>query len=299
MSLRALQYLVAVADFQHFSRAAAHCCVSQPTLSMQLKKLEHQLGVQLIERRQHQVMLTQQGEKVLPYARDALNSWLQLQQVAKIDCDPFSGRLAIGIIPTVAPYLLPRIMPQLHQALPDLQIELVEQKTDTVLAQLKNGRLDAMIAATPIVAEGLKYQHLFDEHFLLAVSKRHRWARRKRIVSMTLQQELASENLLLLDDGHCLREQALVFCDLTSLQVAHNLRATSLEVLRHMVLQDVGITLIPSLAYRVDDGLHYIDVINPQPKREIALFWRASSNKQAVLDVIAQQILNADVQVTR
>ena len=233
MNLRDLQYLVAVSDTLHFGRAAAQVHVSQPTLSMQLKKLEETLGVQLIERSNKQVMLTPIGMEIAARARGILTSTAQLVEVAKHARDPLAGTLHLGLFPTLAPYLLPSLMPHLRARFPALKLQLVEEKTPELLQQLEAGEIDAALLTLPLPAAhpALVSASLFTEPFLLAVSPSHRLAKRKKVALSDLTQE----SVLLLEDGHCLRDQALEICQMIGVGEASHFRATSLETLRHMV----------------------------------------------------------------
>ena len=273
MNLRDLQYLVAVADHLHFGKAAEYCHVSQPTLSMQLKKLEERLGVQLIERSNKHVLFTSIGQDITTRARRILNEAEHIKTVAANARDPLSGDLRLGIFPTLAPYLLPRIMPSLHQALPALNLLLVEEKTDLLLQLLQRGTLDAAMLALPITQEGVMTQALFTEPFLLAVPASHPLATRQTVDYESLQ----DITLLLLDEGHCLREQALDICRAIGTGEARHFRATSLETLRHMVAAGNAVTLMPALAALPNPAIVYIPFAESPPARTIGLCWRDMS----------------------
>ena len=288
MNLRDLKYLVALADLRHFGKAAQACFVSQPTLSMQIKKLEEFLGVVLLERGA-QVMLTPTGERVVEQARRVLRETEQLQRIAQQARDPFSGELRLGIIPTVAPYLLPDALPKLRRALPDIQVHLLEAQTATLTRLLASGAIEAAIVALPFALERVVQRPLYVEPFLLAVAKDHQLARRKTV---TLA-DLDGEQVMLLEDGHCLRDQALSICASAGAVENVNFRATSIETLRHMVAANAGVTLMPERAqsgtsircipFRVDQGAD-------APHRVIGLVWRESSARSAVLAAMAQAL---------
>lgn len=287
MNLRDLHYLVTTADLLHFGRAAEACHVSQPTLSMQLKKLEGELGVQLFERTNKQVMLTPIGGEVVARARHVLSEVGQMKQLAQNSRDPLAGELRLGLFPTLAPYLLPSLMPKLTAAFPKLDMLLVEEKTPTLIAQLEAGHIDAALLAMPVDSDSLAHAPLFVEPFLLAVATTHALAKRK---SVRLD-ELRNESVLLLEDGHCLRDQALEVCHRLGIGEANHFRATSLETLRHMVAGGNAVTLMPKLATQEDSAtLRYIPFAASPPSRHIALYWRKSSARTPLFTAMAQQI---------
>jgi LysR family transcriptional regulator, hydrogen peroxide-inducible genes activator len=254
LSLRALGYLAALAETLHFGKAAERCFVSQPTLSAQLRKLEEQLGVQLVERGQ-QVRLTPIGERVVERAIRVLDEAREIEELARNFQDPLAGDVRIGLIPTVGPYLLPHIAAELREQFPRLKLLLLEHQTHALVELLKSGEVDVGILALPIPPERLVTRALYTETFQVALPAAHRLARRKRI-KLT---DLDGESLLLLEEGHCLRDQALAACRLARVREAPDFRATSLETLRQMVAAGVGITLLPSrLASRLRArGNHY------------------------------------------
>ena len=283
MNLRDLQYFVAVADHQHFGRAAEACNVSQPTLSMQLRKLEDYLGVALLERGK-QVMVTAVGEQVLRHARAALQHAGDIRQLAKTAQDPFAGELRLGAFPTFAPYFLPLAVPRIHKALPKLKLLLVEEKTPRLIEQLRLGALDAAFLALPIEEDWLDSRPLIEDPFLLAVPKSHPLAGRKRVS----ERDMRGEQLLLLEDGHCLRSQTLQVCSLMGAREEQEFRATSLETLRQMVAAGVGITLIPQMAVRKDANVAYIPFTGDVPSRTIGLVWRKQAARSACIHRIGE-----------
>lgn len=283
MNLRDLQYLVAVADAGHFGKAASKCNISQPTLSMQLKKLEEYLGVTLFERTNKQVMITAVGKRIADEARAVLQGAEGIRAIARNAQSPFAGDFRLGAFPTLAPYFLPHAIPAISKALPELRLLLVEDKTADLLRALEAGTLDAALIALPVDAKGLTSQPLFDDPFLLAVPRNHALANRKRVTPEDLQ----GYPLLLLEDGHCLRDQALEVCSLMGGREQDEFRATSLETLRQMVVAGVGITLIPKLAQREGDGLIYIPFAAPAPLRTIGLVSRKTSARMECVDALA------------
>lgn len=282
MNFRDLKYLVAVAEHRHFGRAADACFVSQPTLSTQLKKLEEELGVVLIERTNRQVMLTAVGERVVAQAQRVLREASQLAVIADEYADPFGGDFRLGIIPTVAPYLLPKILGPIRRNLPSLKIQLTEGQTAVIGRLLRDGDLDAVILALPLDEDNMVQRLLYHEPFYLAVAKSHRLAAKKKVTV----DDLDEERVLLLEDGHCLRDQALEVCSTHNAVENTNFRATSLETLRQMVVAEVGVTLMPELAVPTKPaaGIRYIPFRGEIPHRDIGLCWRRSSPREPLLE---------------
>ena len=290
MNLRDLRYLVAVAEHRHFGRAAAACFVSQPTPT-QLKKLEETLGVTLIERTNRQVMLTPVGESIVAQAQRVLGEVNRLVGFAEEHRDPLGGEFRLGIIPTVAPYLLPRILGPVREALPNLKIQLTEAQTAVITRMLREGDLDAVILALPLGEDNIAESALYREPFYLAVSDRHEKANRQSVSVADLDQE----QVLLLEDGHCLRDQALEVCKSHNAVENTNFRATSLETLRQMVAANVGTTLMPELARPAEGGgVSYIPFDEPDPpSRTIGIAWRNSSPRVALLDQMTRTLRTA------
>ena len=292
MNLRDLQYLVALADHRHFGRAAAACFVSQPTLSTQVRKLEEELGVALVERAPRNVMLTPVGRDMAERARRVLGEVEQMKEAARRTQDPEAGSVRLGIFPTLGPYLLPHVVPQLRVRFPKLELLLVEEKSPVLLERLHEGRLDAALLAMPIHDESLHVEFLFEEPFLLAVPSGHRLAG-----AGTLElADLAHERLLLLEDGHCLRDQALDVCRLAGASEKSEFRATSLETLRQMVAAHVGVTLLPTLSVQPpvarSEDIALVPFSEPRPSRRIAMAWRRSSAMGGFLAQVAAVFRN-------
>lgn len=288
MNLRDLRYLVALADHLHFGRAAAATFVSQPTLSTQIRKLEDELGVSLIERAPRHVMLTPVGHDIAERSRRILSDVDQLKETARRSRDPEAGTVRLGIFPTLGPYLLPHVIPQLRKRFPNLELLLVEEKTETILRLLREGRLDAGILALPQHDERLHIEPLFEEPFVLAVPSGHTLASRKHITLADLNRE----SLLLLDEGHCLRDQALDVCHLAGAEEKSGFRATSLETLRQMVAANVGVTLLPVLAVKPpvsrSENIALIQFKGVPPHRQLAMMWRKSSAQGGFLKQLAE-----------
>lgn len=288
MNLRDLRYLVALAELRHFGRAAEACFVSQPTLSTQIKKIEDELGVVLVERAPRKVMLTQAGAEIAHRARVVLNEVEQIRSIARRNLDPEAGSLKLGIFPTLGPYLLPHVVPRLRERFPRMELLLIEEKTEVLLQQLHEGRIDAAVLALPLHEEQLHTELLFEEPFVLAVPATHALAGRGRLDLDTI----ADERLLLLDEGHCLRDQALDVCHLAGASEKDGFRATSLETLRQMVAAGVGVTLLPLLAVQPpvprSESIRLLSFTDSKPSRQIALVWRKSSAQGEFLLKVAE-----------
>ncbi|MBX3706207.1 MAG: DNA-binding transcriptional regulator OxyR [Pseudomonadales bacterium] len=289
MNLRDLRYLVAVAEQRHFGRAAEACFVSQPTLSTQIKKLEEELGVVLIERTNRQVMLTPVGERIVAQAQRVLREVNQLVHIAQAYQDPFGGEFRLGIIPTVAPYLLPKILGPINKAFPKLKTQLTEGQTLNITRMLRDGELDAVILALPLDEEHVEQVKLYTEPFYFAASRQHPKAGQKSVRLADLE----DEQVLLLEDGHCLRDQALAICQTAHAVENTNFRATSIETLRQMVAANVGITLMPELAVPQKSAtVRYLPFSGATPHRDIGLCWRTSSTREELLEELAKLLID-------
>ncbi len=290
LKLKDLRYLVAVADQRHFGRAAALCFVSQPTLSAQLRKLEDSLGVQLIERAPNNVSLTAAGEQIVARARRILEATDEVVALARSQRDPLSGRLRVAFLPTIGPYLLPHVAPAVRKRLPRLELRLYEYQTGPMLEKLHAGELDLGILALPVPLEGLESSELYAEPFTVALPERHPLAARE---SLRLA-DLKGEKLLLLEEGHCLRDQALEVCSRAGVTDQQDFRATSLETLRQMVATGAGITLLPELAgtgaYRSARGVVLRPFARPAPVRHIGAVWRKSTARAAAIEALCALI---------
>lgn len=289
MNVRDLEYLVSLAEFKHFRRAADACHVSQPTLSGQIRKLEDELGIMLLERTSRKVVFTQTGMLLVEQARTILREINVLREMASQQGEEMAGPLHIGLIPTLAPYLLPHIIPMLHHNYPQLEMYLHEAQTHGLLSQLDSGKLDCVIMALTKESETFIEIALFDEPMMLAVYEDHPWAGRDRVQ----MSELAGEKLLMLEDGHCLRDQAMGFCFEAGADEDGHFRATSLETLRNMVAAGSGITLLPALAVpqqRYRDGVVYLPCYKAEPKRSLGLVYRPGSPLRGRYERLAESI---------
>jgi LysR family hydrogen peroxide-inducible transcriptional activator len=290
LKLKDLRYLVAVADSLHFGRAAAKCFVSQPTLSAQLRKLEEYLGVQLIERQPRRIALTEAGEEIARRARTMLESSDAIMSMAQTRRDPLAGQLRVALLPTIGPYLLPNVVLKMQKALPQLQLMLYEYQTEPMLERLQQGEIDMGILALPVHVDGLVTRELYQEPFVAALPAQHRLASRSRVRIEDLQ----GETLLLLEDGHCLRDQALAVCARIGTHEKQDFRATSIETLRQMVATGAGVTLLPELAsvgsYSAIKGLSIVPFSKPVPTRTVGAVWRKSTARSTAIEAVCEQL---------
>jgi LysR family hydrogen peroxide-inducible transcriptional activator len=290
MTLKQLRYLGALAEHRHFGRAAVACAVTQPALSMQIRDLEKYLGVDLVERRQGEAALTeigleivQRGERILAASRD-------LEDYARHRRRPLTGRLVMGIIPTLAPYVLPRLLPALQRRHPDLRIELRETLTKALVEELIRGSLDTVMMALPISEKEIEAIKLFDDAFLLAVPADDPRPETARVFA----QDIDPRRLILLEEGHCLRDQALAYCAAQRRDGAVGLGATSLATVMQMVANGYGITLVPQVAVDVevrDERVKLLRFAPPAPGRSVGLAWRQTSPRKTDFLALGQIIM--------
>lgn len=282
IKLRDLEYLLAVAEHKHFGRAAEACFVSQPTLSGQIMKLEQQLELALFERHKRQVLLTPAGEVLIREAREVIRAAGQFQACAKSLLDPLAGELHAGLIPTLAPYLLPHIMPTLGRELENINFYLHEEKTQDLLTQLNDGSLDFAILPYLDEMEAFERYDLFNEELLLAMPVDHPLAQKPDLQL----QDLHDHSVLTLQDGHCLRDQAMGYCFAAGAREDQRFRASSLETLRHMVAAGSGVTLLPRLSTlnrQSDEGIVYRGFSEPAPTRQISLLIRSNYSRMPAI----------------
>jgi LysR family hydrogen peroxide-inducible transcriptional activator len=276
-TLRQLEYLVEIADRESFSRAARACGVTQPALSAQIQRLEEGLGMTLFERQPRRVVPTAAGRRVIESARHVLRAVEALVDEATLLRDPLEGTLRLGVIPTIAPHLLPRVMPAVRNAFPDLRLLLQEERTDRLTAMLDASELDLALVALESELGDLVVEPLFRDPFVLAVSREHRLASRNAVAPSDLE----GEDVLLLDDGHCLRQQTSIICDAAGACELGDFRATSLGTLVQMVATGVGVTLIPRMSIEGETGftrdVAIVPFESPGPGRTVALAWRRST----------------------
>ena len=300
MTLTELRYIVAVARERHFGRAAEACFVSQPTLSVAVKKLEDELGVVLFERGTGEATPTAIGERIVEQAQRALEQAGAIKDIAKQGKDPLSGPLRIGVIYTIAPYLLPGLVRLLHRRAPQMPLHLQENYTHRLRELLKQGDIDAAILALPFDEPGFALQPVYDEPFVVALPRDHAWAKRKSLQSS----ELKKETMVLLGTGHCFRDQVLrANPELDRFAGGDGLQKTfegsSLETIRQMVASGVGITVLPatSVPTRVprDSLLAYVPFAAPVPDRRVVLVYRKSFTRKAAIETLRKAIIDCDL----
>jgi LysR family transcriptional regulator, hydrogen peroxide-inducible genes activator len=293
-TLRQLEYAVAVADHRHFRRAAAACAVSQPALSTQIRELEDQLGVRLFERGRGGVVVTPEGGRIAEQARAILASARELVDVGRSLGRPLAGPLRLGVIPTVAPYLLPKVLPGLQGVYPDLSLLLREDQTARLVERLAAGELDVLLLALEANLGDSVQLPLFRDRFQLVVRRDHALARRRRV----RESDLEGSELLLLDDGHCLRDQTLSACQARGARERANFRATSLGTLTQMVASGIAATLLPELALASEVApradLVAVPFERPEPHRTIGLVWRRGSARTAQYRLLAAHLVPPD-----
>jgi LysR family hydrogen peroxide-inducible transcriptional activator len=278
VTLRQLRYLAALARQKHFGRAADECAVSQPALSMQVRELEREIGAELVERRAGEIALTETGLEVARRAEHILAATRDLVDFAR-HRGILNGRLRLGIIPTLAPYVLPRILPQLQTAYPALRLEVRETQTKTLLNELVNGELDAVMLALPVEGADVEILPLFDDRFLLALAADDPLPAERRVAVGDVDQR----RLILLEEGHCLRDQTLAFCGTTNGDAPASLGATSLTTVMQMVANGYGVTLLPEVAANVENQDRRVKLLRfaaPEPARAIGLAWRRTSPRK-------------------
>jgi LysR family transcriptional regulator, hydrogen peroxide-inducible genes activator len=278
-TLKQFKYLDALARERNYARAAASCHITQPALSMQIKELEGELGIALVERGQRVFALTQTGSEIVRRARSIVMATDDLVDFARHAARPLSGTLRLGVIPTIAPYLLPRALPLMRERFPDISLKLREAQTTDLVDDLSGGRLDLLLLSMPILAPGIETISLFDDRFLLVTQAGSLADESRRVDPSTLK----DMRLLLLSDGHCLRDQALSLCRLADSDALGELGATSLTTIVQMVANGLGVTLLPQMAVDAevrDERLALLRLRDPEPSRTIGLAWRSTSARK-------------------
>ncbi len=292
MSLTELKFIVAVAQARNFRRAAENCFVTQPALSLAIKKLEQELNVIIFERSRSDVSMTEIGEKIVEQASRVLEETARIKQIAELGKNQLKGTFKLGLIHSIGPYLLPEIIPILRKIAPDMPLEVEENLTANLETQLKNGVIDAAIIALPFNVAGLQYKALYDEEFDVVVPATHHWALRKHIKP----EELSDEKVLLLNSGHCFSNQVTQACPELS-RKGEVLQGNSLETIRNMVASNLGITVLPcsATAERYNNPLiKVIPFAAPAPTRRIAIAWRKSFVRLEAVEKIAESIKAID-----
>jgi LysR family hydrogen peroxide-inducible transcriptional activator len=295
MTLTELRYIVAVARERHFGRAAEACFVSQPTLSVAVKKLEEELGVTLFERGPGEVSVTPGGQRIVEQAQRVLEEASRIREIAAAGKDPLAGQLRLGAIYTIGPYLLPKLIPILRKNAPAMQLLIQENFTHRLAEMLKSGEVDVILIALPFDEPAVETRAVYDEPFFVAVPKGHPWETRKRVTA----DELTRESLLLLGEGHCFRDQVLDICHTIRAKdrspLARTVEGGSLETIRQMVAGGVGVTVLPSTSVAgtpsASDLIRVLPFAKPTPTRRVALAWRKSFPRPEAIEVLRRSIL--------
>jgi len=295
MTLTELRYIVAVARERHFGHAAQACFVSQPTLSVAVKKLEEELGVTLFERGPGEVTVTPAGQRIVEQAQRVLEEASRIKDLAAAGRDPLAGPLGLGAIYTIGPYLLPKLIPILRRSAPAMQLHIQENFTHRLADSLKSGEVDVILIALPFDEPGVETRAVYDEPFMVAIPKGHAWEGRKRITS----EELTKESLLLLGEGHCFRDQVLEFCHTMRARerspIARTVEGGSLETIRQMVAGGVGVTVLPSTSVNANSGandlIRILPFARPVPSRRVGLAWRRSFPRPEAIEALRKAIL--------
>lgn len=302
MTLTELRYIVALARERHFGRAAEACFVSQPTLSVAIRKLEDEFGLQIFERGSTGIQTTAMGDRIIEQAQRVLEEAGYLKDLARQGRDPMVGPIRVGVIFTIGPYLLPALVPAMIQRYPLMPMILQENTTAKLLESLRQGELDLLILAEPFDTQGLLVEPVYDEHFVLAVPREHPWTKRRWIASA----ELRDQNMLLLGTGHCLRDQVIEICpelsrySQSSSGIQKTFEGSSLETIRHMVASGIGITVLPQTACpstRADGLLCYLPFEAPVPSRRVALAVRKSFARPAAVSALKELLLGLGLPV--
>lgn len=300
MTLTELRYIVALARERHFGRAAEKCFVSQPTLSVAVKKLEDELGVALFERGAAEVTVTPVGARIVEQAQRVLEEAAAIKSLALQGKDELAAPLRFGAIYTIGPYLMPLLIPLLHKRAPRMPLLIQENYTAKLAELLKTGEVDVVVLSLPFSEPGIVTQPLYDEPFRVLMPATHPWARKARIPAS----DLCRENLLLLSSGNCFREQVLQTCSgverATTEGIQHSLEGSSLETIRHMVASGVGITVLPAAAAEARTAENRLTAVRPfappVPSRRVALAWRRTFPRPRAVELIRQAILACKLQ---
>ncbi len=298
VTLRQLQYLDALAHERHFGRAAARVSVTQPAMSAQIRDLEAELGVMLVERLPSGARLTPAGHEIAERAARVLNDVRDLSDFARHHADVLKGALSLGVIPSIAPYLLPPLLPLVRQTHPDIRLRIRESQTEQLVAELLDGTLDLLLLALPIEAREIETLSLFADPFMLAVPEGHEISRQVRIDPALI----GDERILLLEEGHCFRDQALSFCQLREVGDIDTYGASTLATVVQMVANGMGVTLLPRLSVPVEGrnpGISLHDFQPPEPFRNIGLAWRRSSPRQADFEALGKLAVEANAILTQ
>ena len=299
MTLTELKYVVALAQERHFGRAAQKCFVTQPTLSLALAKLEDELGMRLFERNKNEVLVTPMGAGIVEQARRVLDEAGKIASLAKGAQDQLAGALRLGVIPTIGPYLLPELVPILRRRAPHMPLILEENFTGSLVPMLRDGEIDAALIALPFTVTGVKTRTLYEEPFSVVVPEGHAWAKKKRV----RPDELSGESLLVLNAGHCFREQVLEACPGQANTASPEGRSgSSLETIRNRVASGLGVSVLPDTALQARYANKLVKVIpftEPVPSRKVAIAWRASFSRPQAVEAVARAVLDVKLECLR
>jgi LysR family hydrogen peroxide-inducible transcriptional activator len=291
MTLTELKYVVALAQERHFGRAAQKCFVTQPTLSLALAKLEEELALKLFERNKNEVLVTPRGAPVVEQARRVLDEVAKIQSLARGSQDELDGVLRIGVIPTIGPYLLPDLVPVLRRRAPKMPLLIEENLTGSLAPMLRDGELDAIVVALPFALPGVRTRAVYEESFSVVIPEGHRWGARKSLKPA----ELSEENLLVLNNGHCFRDQVLEACPgQPNTALPEGRAGSSLETIRNMVASGLGVSVLPSSALASRYASRLVKVVPfaaPVPSRKVVVAWRTTFDRPRAVEALAQAIL--------
>jgi LysR family hydrogen peroxide-inducible transcriptional activator len=303
MTLSEFRYIVAVAKELHFGHAAEKCFVSQPTLSVAVKKLEEELGVTLFERHQHEISITPIGEAIIKQAELILNETNTLKEIAKQNKNELKGDLKLGIIYTIGPYLLPKLIPVIHKQAPELSLIIEEDFTGNLMPRLKSGEIDIVILSNPFEESGITTELLYKEPFQVTLPSGHPLTKKKKLKAS----DLLNDTMLLLKAGNCFRDQIIELCPgcINPLgkdkKIQKSLESSSIETIRQMVAAGVGITILPALSIETQTGLkgllEYRPFSNPVPYREIIIAYRKSFPRTKAIELIKESIASCELEI--
>jgi LysR family hydrogen peroxide-inducible transcriptional activator len=301
MTLSEFRYIVAVAKELHFGRAAERCFVSQPTLSVAVKKIEEELGVSIFERHQHEISITPIGQEIVKQAELILNETYNLKEIAKQNKDQLKGELKLGVIYTIGPYLLPKLIPLINKKAPNLVLLIEEDYTKNLGPKLKSGEIDVAILSNPFEESGITTEILYNEPFLVALPGKHSLTKKKKLKAS----DLMNDTMLLLKSGNCFRDQIVELCPSCinplgeDKKIQKSLESSSLETIRQMVAAGVGITILPALSTEAGSGLNslleYRPFSNPVPYREVVIAYRKSFPRKKAIDLVKESIANCNL----
>lgn len=286
MNIRDLQYIVEVAKESHFAKAAKQLFVTQPALSLQIKKLEEELGVRIFERSNKAFLVTEIGKKIIKKAEEILSQVEEIKALAKNSIDPYSGELLVGAFPTFAPYFFPKLVKQVGKNFPKIKLLLLEEKSELLLQKLTEGKLDFIVLAESFDDKNLTFVKLMEEEFLLAVNPDHEFAK----IKIVDPSKIDFSQMILLEEGHCIRDQVINFCSKIHLSNWQSFKATSLESIKQMVIAGSGITLIPQIAAEKTKGIAYVKLSNA-PKRKIFIVYRKQNPKKELIEELSKNLI--------